>query len=63
MQDRPIVAYTVVDSMYASSMATRVQEMITQGWQPYGSPFETGSYVAQAMVKYKPITVANTGPR
>jgi hypothetical protein len=63
MQNRDITDYTIVEMMYASAVAKRVQEMVTDGWQPYGPPFEAASRYAQAMVKYRPITVANTGPR
>lgn len=56
-----IVEYRIVTAYTITSLANAVNDLIRQGYQPFGSPFLTDGYcihvgglgVAQAMVRYK----------
>lgn len=57
MQDRKIVDYGVIDGNQPAEISRKIEELIKEGWQPYGHPFHIHSseyfYIFQAMVKYE----------
>ena len=44
--------YTIVESMSTATLTTRVNKLITAGWQVNGSPFVYGKFIAQSLMKY-----------
>lgn len=48
-----IIDYKTVAGYSEEELDQNVKELIAQGWQPYGSPYEDSSETyLQAMVKY-----------
>lgn len=46
-----ITEYTIVIGDFDKSLTTKVNELIKQGWQPYGNPYFGQCCSHQAMVK------------
>jgi hypothetical protein len=46
-----ITSYNIVTA-YSQDLPRMVQDLIAQGWQPYGDPFLYGGYIVQAVVQY-----------
>jgi len=50
---RKIVNYNVITAFRRGDFNADVMFQIHGGWQPYGTPFQWGEVLAQAMVKYE----------
>lgn len=50
--DYEIICAKGNDSPYHHVLSERVRQMMEKGWQPYGSPYEGGDGMYQAMVKF-----------
>ena len=51
-----IIDYTIIVAIETEEMETEVKDRMSEGWQPFGSPFQGGkdmSYLMQALVKYE----------
>lgn len=56
---KKIILYQIVDEgklIIKEDFTLIIQNMISQGWQPYGPPFSRQSYLCQCMVQYTPVS-------
>lgn len=58
---RRIIEYKAVVEGYEISMNMKINRLLSEGWEIYGSPSlsktEYGYVICQAMVKYEPVEV------
>jgi hypothetical protein len=62
-----IISYKTIRSNSHSSLDSAINELIAEGWQPYGSPYTSASqgggtnYVYQALIRYESTDSENNG--
>ena len=61
--NQKIVEYKTVSSTYVLAVNNTVNKMISEGWQPYGSPTSSEYVYFQAMVKYEVKKTFIGGPK
>lgn len=63
MKTDNIVEYKMITTIDAGTLNTTVNKMISEGWQPYGSPCFSNFRLCQAMVKYEVHRGFSGGPK
>jgi hypothetical protein len=62
-----VISYKTIRFSSPSSLDSEINKQISEGWQPYGSPYTTASqggqtnYVYQALIRYESTDSDNNG--